>query len=205
MQELSFLVSENVGKVSALLVRPQRPKALLALAHGAGAGMRHKFMDAAAEKLANAGVATLRYQFPYMEKSIKRPDSEKVLTETIRAAVAVANNHAAGVPVFWAVASVVLGAGIAAFAIIRAMSTRNGDPEHACRPFDAPPQPRRRSRRGVPSVRRDRGRLRPELRARPLRAALRAFRAAMKSPLNAAASRSVAPHPAAAQRAVSAY
>jgi predicted alpha/beta-hydrolase family hydrolase len=71
---------------------------LLVLAHGAGAGMRHKFMEEIAEKLAGQGVATLRYQFPYMEKGIKSPDSERVLSATVRAAVASAREHGGDLP-----------------------------------------------------------------------------------------------------------
>lgn len=98
-QEISFQVSDK-GRVSALLVKPQGAKSLLILAHGAGAGMRHPFMENVAAKLAGHGVATLRYQFPYMEKRIKRPDSETVLTATVRAAVAAAKQYAAGLPLF---------------------------------------------------------------------------------------------------------
>src|SRR5947208_16957972 len=99
-KEIHFWVNEQWGEVSGLLLRPRDANALLALAHGAGAGMRHKFMEAIAEKLALVGVATLRYQFPYMEKGIKRPDSELVLTETARAAVSAGGNDADHLPVF---------------------------------------------------------------------------------------------------------
>lgn len=98
--ELKFHVSEKAGDVSALLVRPEHARSLLILAHGAGAGMRHRFMEAVAEKLARAGVATLRYQFPYTEKGMKRPDNEAALTETVRAAVAAAKKHAGDLPPF---------------------------------------------------------------------------------------------------------
>ena len=70
------------------MLKPDGARALLALAHGAGAGMRHRFMETVALKLADCAIATLRYQFPYMEKRIKRPDSEAVLTDTVRAAMA---------------------------------------------------------------------------------------------------------------------
>jgi hypothetical protein len=99
-RELNFPAGEQAGEVSALIMRPEGAEALLVLAHGAGAGMRHKFMDALAKKLAAAGVATLRYQFPYMEKGTKRPDPERVLTATVHAAVAAAHKHAGDVPVF---------------------------------------------------------------------------------------------------------
>src|SRR2546430_15518497 len=93
-KEIHFRVNDKVGEVSGLLLRPKDANALLVLAHSAGASMRHKFMEAIAEKLALVGVTTLRYQFPYMEKGIKRPDSELVLTETARAAVSAAGKYA---------------------------------------------------------------------------------------------------------------
>jgi predicted alpha/beta-hydrolase family hydrolase len=70
------------------------------MAHGAGAGMRHRFMEEISQHLAPLAIATLRYQFPYMEKGIKRPDPESVLTATVRSAVVAARKHAAGLPVF---------------------------------------------------------------------------------------------------------
>ncbi len=72
--------------VSGLLVRPPAARALLVLAHGAGAGMRHPFMGALSRALAARGVATLRYQFPYMEKRHSRPDPPAVAAATVRAA-----------------------------------------------------------------------------------------------------------------------
>jgi len=99
-KQIRFIVSERSGKVSGLLRAPRGARALLALAHGAGAGMRHHFMEGLADKLAERGVATLRYQFLYMEKGIKRPDNEALLTATVRAAVAAALEHAPGLPLF---------------------------------------------------------------------------------------------------------
>jgi hypothetical protein len=99
-KQIRFIVSEKSGKVSGLLRAPRGAKALLALAHGAGAGMRHHFMEDLADKLAERQVATLRYQFLYMEKGIKRPDNEAQLTATVRAAVAAALEHAPGLPLF---------------------------------------------------------------------------------------------------------
>jgi uncharacterized protein len=99
-KEIHFVVSEKAGVVSGLLIRPNDARACLIMAHGAGAGMRHKFMDAVAKKLAELGVATLRYQFPYMEKRVKRPDSEAMLTDTVRVAVAAAKKHAGDLVLF---------------------------------------------------------------------------------------------------------
>jgi len=73
--------------VSTLLVRPPAAHTLYVLAHGAGAGMRHAFMEAFALRLASEGIATLRYQFPYTEQGARRIDPEPLLLATVRAAV----------------------------------------------------------------------------------------------------------------------
>ncbi len=75
------------GPVSALLLRPDTPRACFVFAHGAGAGMTHSFMDAFAAGLSDRGIASLRYQFPYMEKGSKRPDPPAIAQATARAAV----------------------------------------------------------------------------------------------------------------------
>jgi uncharacterized protein len=93
-------INAKAGVVSGLLLKPADAKALLIFAHGAGAGMRHRFMEACAAKLAEHGIATLRYQFPYMEKRIKRPDAEATLTDTVRAAVTAAKKVAGDLPLF---------------------------------------------------------------------------------------------------------
>jgi uncharacterized protein len=76
------------GAVSALLLTPDAPRACYVFAHGAGAGMTHSFMEAFAKGLSDRRIATLRYQFPYMEKASKRPDPPAVAQATVRAAVA---------------------------------------------------------------------------------------------------------------------
>ena len=86
---LKFAV-EGSGKVSGLLTAPRGARACLVLAHGAGAGMKHPFLAAVAAGLAKRGVATLRYQFPYMERGSKRVDAPKVAHAAVRAAVATA-------------------------------------------------------------------------------------------------------------------
>jgi uncharacterized protein len=98
VKPLTISVSESVGKVDGSLVRPQDPKWLLVLAHGAGAGMQHPFMERLAHELAGFGVATLRYQFPYMQHRRGRPDRSDVLTATVRAAVAAASAEAPDLP-----------------------------------------------------------------------------------------------------------
>lgn len=89
---------EGRSPVSGILVRPEKVKWLLVLGHGAGAGMRHAFMEALAEELARVGVATLRYQFPYMEERRKVPDNPAVLTATVAAAVRAAAGVASDLP-----------------------------------------------------------------------------------------------------------
>ena len=99
-QEQRFLASRSAGEVSALWLRPANARAALVLAHGAGAGMRHPFMEAVATRLAERGVATLRYQFPYMEEGSRRPDPPALLVATVRSAVACAAQRAEGLPLF---------------------------------------------------------------------------------------------------------
>jgi len=103
-----FEVPGHAGGVSALLLRPRDARCLLALAHGAGAGMRHPFMESIAEELAQRGVATFRYQFPYMEgrpeespeKGRRAPNRPALLTTTVRAAVTAGGNVAGDLPMF---------------------------------------------------------------------------------------------------------
>ena len=88
------------GRVSALATEPEEARAALVLAHGAGAGMRHAFMAAVAEGLARRDITTLRYQFPSMDRGIKRPDPPAVAHATVRAAVAVAAQRWPRLPLF---------------------------------------------------------------------------------------------------------
>jgi uncharacterized protein len=99
-KEIQFVVSETTGVVSGLLLKPEGAVSLLVFAHGAGAGMRHRFIEDLSQKLARLGVATMRYQFPYMEKRVKRPDSEGVLTATVQAALGAADKLSDGMPIF---------------------------------------------------------------------------------------------------------
>ena len=92
------LAVPGAGEVSALVLTPARPQAWYVFAHGAGAGMRHRFMEALAQRLAARGVATLRYQFPYAEQGGRRPDPEPLLLATVRAAVAAGREAAGGLP-----------------------------------------------------------------------------------------------------------
>ncbi len=96
----SIRIEWDGGRVSGLLQGIDKARACLVLAHGAGAGMTHPFMAAVARGLAERGVATLRYQFPYMERRTKRPDSPKVAQAAVRAAVLEAARLAPGLPLF---------------------------------------------------------------------------------------------------------
>jgi len=96
-EQLRFGV-EGRGEVSALLLRPTKARWLLVLAHGAGAGMSHPFMEMLAGELSKVGVATLRYQFPYMEERRRVPDAPGVLTATVAAAVRAAAEAAPNLP-----------------------------------------------------------------------------------------------------------
>jgi hypothetical protein len=97
-EEFQFEVSPRTGKVSAILVAPPNAKLLYVLGHGAGAGMRHVFMEQTAADLAERGVATMRYQFPYMEAGGHRTDPAPVCHETVRAAVQAASRALPNVP-----------------------------------------------------------------------------------------------------------
>jgi uncharacterized protein len=95
--ELDLPVSLPGGEtatVAGLLLRPAGARAILVLGHGAGAGMRHRFMERVAAELAARDVATLRYQFPYMEAGRKRTDPPTVAAATVRAAIATAREAA---------------------------------------------------------------------------------------------------------------
>ena len=97
--EISIEVAGS-GRVSALLAAPDGARAVLALAHGAGAGMRHDFLEAAAAGLAARRIATLRYQFPSMERGLRRPDPPPVAHAAVRAAAAEAASRMPGLPLF---------------------------------------------------------------------------------------------------------
>jgi uncharacterized protein len=86
--------------VSGLFDRPESPRAVFVLAHGAGTGMEHPSMQAVAAGLVERGVATLRYQFPYMERKSRRPDPPALCHATVRAAVAEAARLAPDLPLF---------------------------------------------------------------------------------------------------------
>ena len=98
MKELRIPVGEE--SVSALLIQPGDARAIFVFAHGAGAGMTHKAMESNAQGLAERRIATLRYQFPYMERGSKRVDAPKVAHAAVRAAAAEAGRLAPDLPLF---------------------------------------------------------------------------------------------------------
>ena len=98
IKELQFEATKSSGRVSALLTLPKDAEWLLVLAHGAGAGMRHRFMDQISVQLAQEGIATFRYQFPYMEDGSRRPDPKPILFATVRSAIESAKKFAGGLP-----------------------------------------------------------------------------------------------------------
>ncbi len=99
-EESGRLPVPEVGDVACLTLVPPDPSAALVLAHGAGAGMTHPFMQDLATALASRGVATLRYQFPYLDRGGRRPDPPPLLMATVEAAVAEAAGCFAPVPLF---------------------------------------------------------------------------------------------------------
>jgi predicted alpha/beta-hydrolase family hydrolase len=96
-RELKFVAAPEKGEVSALLVRPSGASHLLVLGHGASTDMRHVTMQSIADRLAEAGIASLRYNFPYSEHG-KGRDSQAVCTATVRSAVATAHKAAPDLP-----------------------------------------------------------------------------------------------------------
>jgi len=97
--DLRLHISDSIGEVSAFLLRPPDAWLLYVLAHGAGAGMRHQFLENISAVLAARGIGTFRYQFPYMEAGRGRPDPPAVLETTVRAAVTRAGEIVPELPV----------------------------------------------------------------------------------------------------------
>ncbi|NIM51622.1 MAG: alpha/beta hydrolase [Gemmatimonadales bacterium] len=98
MAELEFDTGV-AGRVSALLMRPPDAQMLYVVAHGAGAGMRHPFMESVAKALAAKAIASFRYRFPYMERRKRSPDPPHIAEATVRAAVHAAASEAADLPI----------------------------------------------------------------------------------------------------------
>ena len=96
--EHRFQATTSTGEVTGLLLLPRSASVLYVFGHGAGANMRHAFMQEIADKLAAAGVASFRYNFPYMEKGRGGPNPAPVLVKTVRSAVAEATRLAPDLP-----------------------------------------------------------------------------------------------------------
>ncbi|HEX4800927.1 MAG TPA: alpha/beta family hydrolase, partial [Sphingomicrobium sp.] len=100
MDAESLRIAVGNDEVSGLLFRPGGASALYVFAHGAGAGMTHRAMESNAQGLAARGIATLRYQFPYMEKGSRRPDPPRIAHAAVRAAAAKGLELAPDLPLF---------------------------------------------------------------------------------------------------------
>src|SRR5260221_3401909 len=99
-RSLSLLVSPSIGTVSAEYIVPEASKCIMTLAHGAGAGMNHSFMAALAASLSEVGIATLRFNFPFVEHKKGRPDTPAVAHQTIAAAITNAHETFPSLPLF---------------------------------------------------------------------------------------------------------
>lgn len=86
-RNLVIAVSPSIGEVSAIIMQPKMMRAVLVLAHGAGAGMTHPFMESIATSLAGIGVGTVRFNFPYMEARRRRPDPPAIAEKTVAAVI----------------------------------------------------------------------------------------------------------------------
>ncbi|NIR43616.1 MAG: alpha/beta hydrolase [Gemmatimonadetes bacterium] len=100
LERIDFPVEGSSVRVSGLVLKPTGFRFVYVLAHGAGAGMEHRFMEQVARRLAGRGVATVRFQFPYMEQGRRRPDPRHLLLATVRAAVRHVGDMFEGAPLF---------------------------------------------------------------------------------------------------------
>jgi predicted alpha/beta-hydrolase family hydrolase len=99
-KQISITVSNSIGNISGLILEPKPCKAMIVLAHGAGAGMTHKFMESLAAELASLSMGTLRYNFPYMENGKKRPDPPAIAEKTVEAALNKTQELFSSIPVY---------------------------------------------------------------------------------------------------------
>ncbi|MFZ0452959.1 MAG: alpha/beta family hydrolase [Ignavibacteriaceae bacterium] len=99
-ENIRFQATKSSGNVSAVLITPEKAKYLLVLAHGAGAGMNHPFMEMLSEKLVEKNFAVFRYQFPYFEKGKRSPDPPNILTATVSSAIETASNKLKDLPIY---------------------------------------------------------------------------------------------------------
>jgi predicted alpha/beta-hydrolase family hydrolase len=99
-KSLRFEVSKNIGEVSALFYSPPKAQYIMVFAHGAGTGIKNKFMEEVSVSLAQEGITTLRFNFPYMENGKKMPDTKPVCSAAIKAAVEKAAELCPNLPLF---------------------------------------------------------------------------------------------------------
>jgi uncharacterized protein len=97
---ITLQVSDSIGEVSGAIMQPENPVAMMTLAHGAGAGMKHRFMVALAKALAEKGIGTLRFNFSYMEQNKKRPDPPAIAEKAVAAAINFLAEKYPGLPLF---------------------------------------------------------------------------------------------------------
>jgi uncharacterized protein len=97
-KEIRFIVDKHSGEVGAIFMRPENARWLMVLAHGAGVGMRDAFMSGTAQSLAKYGIASFRYQFPYMEHGQRTPDPQQILLKTVRSALKAAHAYGQDLP-----------------------------------------------------------------------------------------------------------
>ena len=100
VKNISIQVSDSIGKISGLLETSAAPKAVLTLAHGAGAGMTHRFMEMLSNQLAEKSIAVLRFNFPYMENKKGRPDPAPIAEKTVQMALEEAHKLYPKLPVY---------------------------------------------------------------------------------------------------------
>jgi predicted alpha/beta-hydrolase family hydrolase len=98
--KISIQVSESIGKISALIATLDKPKAIMVLAHGAGAGMTHRFMEELSNQLVQKSIVVVRYNFPYMENKKGRPDPPAIAEKTVSAVIEEAHKLYPKLPVF---------------------------------------------------------------------------------------------------------
>lgn len=100
VENIRFIASKSSGEVSGILMKPAEIKYFLLFAHGAGSGMDHPFMEKVSLHLADQGIGTLRYNFPYSEKRKKSPDPASILMETVKSAFNICKELVKDIPVF---------------------------------------------------------------------------------------------------------
>ena len=100
VKKTTVKISESIGHVSVLVMLPKKYSAILVLAHGAGAGMEHAFMENLSVGLATCGIATVRYNFPYMENGKRRPDFPAVAEKTVAILCEWTNQNFKNIPLF---------------------------------------------------------------------------------------------------------